>query len=53
MSEEREYILGARIDEPINQNDAFKSADPFNKSWTELNHILALIIILKEELIEL
>ena len=36
MSEEREYILGARIDEPINQNDAFKSADPFNKSWTEL-----------------
>jgi PBSX family phage portal protein len=36
MSEEREYVLGARIDEPINQNDAFKSADPFNKSWTEL-----------------
>jgi len=36
MSEEREYLIGARIDTPVGASDEFKAADPFNKSWTDL-----------------
>lgn len=36
MSEEKEYFVGARIDTPVDQFDAFKNADPFNKSWADL-----------------
>lgn len=34
MSEE--YIIGARIDDEINEENAFKAQDPFNKSWEDL-----------------
>ena len=36
MSEEKEYLIGARIDNPLGAPDEFKSADPFNKSWSDL-----------------
>ena len=36
MSEEKEYIIGARIDALSDPQDSFKTSDPFNKSWTEL-----------------
>jgi PBSX family phage portal protein len=39
MSEEREYFLGARIDEPADSFDEFKNSDPFNKNWSELKSL--------------
>ena len=36
MSEEKEYVLRASLDNVIDQSDSFKAADPFSKSWTEL-----------------
>jgi len=36
MSEEKEYIIGARIDALSDPQDSFKTSDPFNKPWTEL-----------------
>ncbi len=36
MSEEKEYLIGARIDNLVNPLDQFKSEDPFNKAWSEL-----------------
>jgi len=36
MSEDQEYILRASIDNLIEPADSFKTADPFNKTWTEL-----------------
>jgi len=36
MSEEKEYLIGARIDTPLGAPDEFKGADPFNKSWSDL-----------------
>jgi PBSX family phage portal protein len=36
MSEEKEYILKASIDNIVDNTDLFKGADPFNKTWTEL-----------------
>lgn len=36
MSEEREYLIGARIDQPINPLDQFKGEDPFSQSWDQL-----------------
>ena len=39
MSEEREYFLGARIDEPEDNFDEFKNSDPFNKNWSELKSL--------------
>ena len=36
MSEEKEYILKASLDNLADQSDSFKTADPFNKTWTEL-----------------
>ena len=35
-TEEKEYLIRASIDNVIDQPDSFKTADPFNKSWTEL-----------------
>lgn len=42
MSEDREYMIGARIDEPVQNNDEFKSLDPFNKNWDELKNLSGL-----------
>lgn len=39
MSEDFEYLIGARIDEPGQQADDFKSLDPFNKNWDELKNL--------------
>ncbi len=36
MSEEKEYILKASLDNLADQSDSFKTSDPFNKTWTEL-----------------
>lgn len=36
MSEEKEYLIGARIDTPLGAPDEFKGADPFSKSWSDL-----------------
>ncbi len=36
MSEEKEYVLRASIDNVVDQSDSFKAVDPFSKSWTEL-----------------
>lgn len=42
MSEENEYIIGARIDNAIQQDDSFVKADPFNKSWEDLKSLSGL-----------
>jgi len=42
MSEDFEYIIGARIDEPSQQIDDFKSLDPFNKTWEDLKNLSGL-----------
>lgn len=34
--EEKEYVIKARIDDPINPLDQFKAEDPFSKAWGEL-----------------
>lgn len=36
MSEEQEFIIGARIDKPVNPLESFKESDPFSKSWDDL-----------------
>ena len=36
MSEEKEYIVRASLDNILDSTDAFKNSDPFNKSWSEL-----------------
>ncbi len=36
MSEEQEFIIGAKIDDTFNIMDQFKVEDPFNKSWSEI-----------------
>ncbi|NBP55388.1 phage portal protein [bacterium] len=36
MSEEKDYYLTARIDNPVDALEMFKASDPFNQSWTEL-----------------
>jgi len=42
MSEENEYIIGARIDNAIQQDDYFAKADPFNKNWEDLKSLSGL-----------
>jgi PBSX family phage portal protein len=36
MSEEKDYYLTARIDNPVDALEMFKASDPFNQSWTDL-----------------
>ena len=36
MTEDREYLIGARIDNLVESADPFKASDPFNKAWSEL-----------------
>ena len=36
MSEEKEYVIRASLDNILDNVDAFKNSDPFNKSWSEL-----------------
>ena len=36
MSEEQEFIIGARIDKPVDPLESFKESDPFSKSWDDL-----------------
>jgi PBSX family phage portal protein len=36
MSEEQEFIIGAKIDNTFDIMDQFKEEDPFNKSWNEI-----------------
>jgi hypothetical protein len=31
-----EYVIGASVPEPENQEDQFKKQDPFNKAWEDL-----------------
>ena len=42
MSEEKEYRVSARIDEPIDAEAQFKKSDPFNKTWDELKNLSGL-----------
>ena len=39
MSEENEYIVRAKMDDAIPEDDTFKKADPFNKSWDDLKSL--------------
>ena len=39
MSEEREYRIGARIDDLPKADDTFQKQDPFNKNWDELKNL--------------
>ena len=39
MSDEREYRIGARIDDLPKVDDTFQKQDPFNKSWDELKNL--------------
>jgi|694.fasta_scaffold01402_46 PBSX family phage portal protein len=36
---DQEFIIGARIDDPGQQDDVFKKQDPFNKSWDDLKSL--------------
>ncbi len=36
MSGDLEYIIGARIDEPHTEKNAFKEQDPFGKTWDQI-----------------
>ena len=42
MSEEQDFIIGARIDNIQNADDTFKKNDPFNKTWDELKSLSGL-----------
>jgi PBSX family phage portal protein len=42
VSEDKEYRIGARIDEVQNEIDQFKKSDPFNKTWEELKGLSGL-----------
>jgi PBSX family phage portal protein len=42
MSDESEYRIGARIDDPIDTESQFKKSDPFNKTWDELKNLSGL-----------
>jgi capsid portal protein len=39
MSDEREYRIGARIDDLPKVDDTFQKQDPFTKSWDELKNL--------------
>jgi PBSX family phage portal protein len=39
MSEDREYRIGARIDELPKADDTFTKQDPFNKDWDDLKSL--------------
>jgi len=42
MSEEKEYRVGARIDELQDTESQFKKSDPFNQTWDELKNLSGL-----------
>jgi len=42
MSDDNEYIIGAKIDDLVDTNDQFKKSDPFNKTWDELKNLTGL-----------
>ena len=42
MSEDREFIIGARIDDVAQEVDKFKEQDPFSKSWDYLKNLSGL-----------
>ncbi len=42
MSEEREYFIGASIDDEEVREDLFKAQDPFNKTWDDLKGLVGL-----------
>ena len=37
-----EYVIGASVPEPENQEDQFKKQDPFNKAWEDLKNFSGL-----------
>ena len=37
-----EYLLGARIDEPVKADDVFRRQDPFNKNWDGIKSLSGL-----------
>jgi len=42
MSEDNEYVIGARIDQLAKEDDTFQKQDPFNKPWDELKSLTGL-----------
>lgn len=42
MSDENEYIIGAKIDDLVKQDDIFKKSDPFNQNWDVLKNFSGL-----------
>jgi PBSX family phage portal protein len=36
MSEDNEYYIGARIDQPVGEDETFKKSDPFIKTWDDI-----------------
>jgi PBSX family phage portal protein len=39
MSNDSDYLIGARIDKAIEKDDTFDKQDPFNKSWEDLKNL--------------
>jgi hypothetical protein len=39
MSDQSDYVIGARIDKTIEADDTFDKQDPFNKSWDDLKNL--------------
>jgi PBSX family phage portal protein len=39
MSDNSDYIIGARIDKTVEVDDTFDKQDPFNKSWDDLKNL--------------
>lgn len=42
MSESREWVIGASIDEAVENADIFKKQDPFNKPWDQIKSLSGL-----------
>jgi len=42
MSDDNEYIIGAKIDDLVKQDDIFKKSDPFNQNWDVLKNFSGL-----------
>jgi PBSX family phage portal protein len=42
MSENREWVIGASIDEAVENTDIFKRQDPFNKPWDQIKSLSGL-----------
>ena len=39
MSDNSDYVIGARIDKAVEADDTFDKQDPFNKSWDDLKNL--------------